>query len=126
MIGDIRELIRREPWVQRVKHVARAGRGVIELQMVKVVPAQRSDAIAWFEVEGFQHVRKTVHAPVEIEVGVAVHCAIREAACDFLARIELRRTLEDVRERQRVIHHQARHTFAYNNADDGLSADKVE
>ena len=126
VIGDVCQLIRREARVQCMKHVAGAGSGVIELKVMVAVPAKRSDAVTWLEIECFEHVRKTMHAPVEIEVGVTVHRAIGEAAGDFLARIELRRTLQDVGERERVIHHQARHTFAYNNADDGLSADKVE
>jgi hypothetical protein len=50
-----------------------------------------------------------MHTPVEIAVGIAVHSG-RGFAADCFSSEQLGRTLEHVRERQRVVHHQALHT----------------
>jgi hypothetical protein len=46
---------------------------------------------------------------VEIGVGIAVH-AVRDFARDFLAGEELGGTIEEVGERERVVHHETLHS----------------
>src|SRR5579871_3437535 len=45
-------------------------------------------------------------------VGVAMH-AVRHPACDLLAGEKFGRTLQDVGERQRVVHHQTLHNASH-------------
>lgn len=77
--------------------------------MAKAVPAEGSDAVARLDVERSKEVRERVYAAVEIGVGMAVH-AVRDFARDFLAGEELGGTLEEVGERERVVHHETLHS----------------
>src|ERR1022692_3269525 len=76
--------------------------------MAEAVPAEGSDAVARLDVERSKDVRERVYAAVEIGVGMAVH-AVRDFARDFLAGEELGGTLEEVGERERVVHHETLH-----------------
>src|ERR1035441_10915709 len=77
--------------------------------MAEAVPAERSDAVAGLDVERPKDMRERVYAAVEIGVGIAVH-AVRDFARDFLAGEELGGTLEEVGERERVVHHETLHS----------------
>jgi hypothetical protein len=77
--------------------------------MAEAVPAEGSDAVARLDVERSKEVRERVYAAVEIGVGMAVH-AVRDFARDFLAGEELGGTLEEVGERERVVHHETLHS----------------
>src|SRR5580704_4756254 len=77
--------------------------------MPKAVPAQRADSIARLHSQPFQTPRNGVHAGVKVRVRMAMH-DVGHLAGDLFFREKFGRTLQDVRERQRVIHHQTLHT----------------
>ncbi len=109
MVDDVHELVRGKPWVQGVEHAARARNREIQFEVKRAVPAECPDAIAGLHSQSLERVREAMNAPVKIAIGIAVHGTVIEAAGDLSVRIDFGRTLEDVRERQRIIHHQTGH-----------------
>ena len=109
MRGDVREVVRMQAQVQRVEDEAAARNPEVRLVVLPVVPAQRRDAVAALEPELPQRDRELLRAGQRLGVGRAVEGLVREPA-DDLAAAEVRlRPPQQVRERQREVHHQAVH-----------------
>ena len=106
VVDDVGEVLRREPEVQRVKDRARERRGPVDLEMTMAVPCQRRDAIALRDAEIPQRAREARRARGEVRVRVAEERAARHARRQRLLREEPAAPLEEVRERERVAHHQ--------------------
>jgi len=107
---DVRQLITMQSDVERMQHEPARGHAVIRLEMARVVPAERGDAIAALDAELSQAGHETTGALEAFAVVVAKQRAIRAPAHDFLARIRPLGVAEQRRERKRIVHHEAMHT----------------
>jgi hypothetical protein len=85
--------------IQCVKNAAGAWHAKESLQMARVIPHHRSDAIARLESQADERARETPRATVQLPVASAEGGAIRPAGNDFDAGKELAGTLKDHRER---------------------------
>ena len=113
VVGDVGEVVRVEAEVERVQDEAAARNAEVRLVVLPVVPAQRRDAVAALEPELPQRDRELLRAGQRLGVGRAVKGLVREPA-DDLAAAEVRlRPPQQVRERQREVHHQAVHRCAF-------------
>jgi hypothetical protein len=84
VIGDVGEIVRVQPQVQRVEDEAAARDPEVRLVMLVVVPAQRRNAVAALEAEALQRDGELLRTPHRVAVGRAVEALVREA-CDDLA-----------------------------------------
>src|SRR5262245_30962108 len=75
--------------------------------MLRVVPAERRDAIGRADTEAAERARQPARANRELAVGGAVERFIGEPRDDFAARVQRLGATENRRQRQRIIHHQA-------------------
>src|ERR1700685_570974 len=89
----------------------------IRFYMRIMIPHQRSHAISTSETGFLQSLGQAASSAVDVAVGAAMQGMIRQAANDILLREDPARSLKNVRERQRVIHHRALHRdpFAIRN-----------
>ena len=106
---DVREIVRMQAEVQRVQHEAAARDAEVRLVMLVMVPAERRDARAALEAELLQRGGELLRAPHRLAVVRAVEALVGQARDDLAVAEERLGPLEDVRQRQREVHHQAVH-----------------
>ncbi len=108
VIDDVGELIAGQAQVQRMQHRAHARHGEVQLQVARIVPRKRRHAIAAPHAEFFQRIGQPRHALGHLGVGVT-----RERrpgfGDDLFFAVQLACSIEDVRQRQRIIHHLSAH-----------------
>ena len=80
VVGDVGEIVRVQPEVERVQHEARARDPEVGLEVRVVVPRERGDAVASLETELVQRDRELPRPPAEVGVRVAVERPVGEAA----------------------------------------------
>ena len=109
MVHDVGELLRMKPEVEGVEDAAGERHGEIGLEMLRMVPPERGDAIAGSDAEAAQRAGQAARAVGEITEGAALERAIGEPGHDLAAAEQRLATAEDGRQRERVVHHQAGH-----------------
>ena len=105
VVRDIGDIVGMQAQVQRVQHAAGAGHREVRLEVRVVVPHQRRHALAALQAQLLQCAAERERAAVEIGVAIAMQAAVGQARDDFRLREQLPRAREDVRERQRKLHH---------------------
>src|SRR5262249_59133665 len=80
---DVRVVIRVQAEVQRVRDEATDGRADVRLEMLGVVPHERSDAVSVLEAELAERDDELLRARDEVGVRVAVPALVRLAARDL-------------------------------------------
>src|SRR5207244_3097328 len=88
---------------------ARAGDAEKSFEMARVIPHHGSDAVSGFEAEFCEGGSEPSSAAIKIAVRGADDGAVRSAGNDFHAREKLRVALQNVRERERKVHHRSTH-----------------
>ena len=111
--GDVAEVVRVQAQVEGVKDEAAAGDPEIGLQMLVVVPAERRDAVARLQPDAFQRHRELPRSLAEVRERVAVKAPVRHPRHDLLVREVRLRPLQDRRQRQLEVHHQALHDCSF-------------
>ena len=96
-----------------------SGTAEVCLQVTGVVPAQGRDAITAADAEPGQRASELVGTAPHLAIAGAGQRAIRPAAHHLRAGEETRRPVQQLRHRERVIHHQAIH----RTSSDPTSAD---
>src|ERR1051325_1067108 len=96
--------------IERVKNSARAGDAEKSFEMAGVIPHHGGDAVAGLEAEVSESRGQLASAAIKIAVHGANDGAVRSAGNDFHAREKLRVALQNVRERERKVHHRSTHT----------------
>src|SRR5450759_166165 len=90
-----------------------------------VIPHQRRNAIALFEAGRLQRAAERQRAPVKITVTIAMQRLVGQTRHDFRYAEQLTRALEDMRERERVIHHCALHRQALSASNAAESSRSI-
>ena len=103
VVGDIHNLIGKQANIQRMQHAARAWRAEVDLQEAIGVPGEGRHPAIWADVEPIQRVGQSRGALDHVGVGVAVHAGCRFGG-NLLARRQLPHALQEVGQRQRVVH----------------------
>ena len=106
VIDDVGQVRRRETDVEGMENRAGERRRPVDLEMAMAVPRERRHAIAAADAEARQGAGEPHRALGEIAVGIAKHRSARHARGDPLAGEESPATLEEVRQGERVVHHE--------------------
>ena len=106
---DVGEVVRMEAEVERVEDEAAARDPEVRLVVLVVVPAERRDAVAALEAELAERGRELPRPPHRLAVVRAVEALVGEARDDLAVAEELLRARQQVRQREREVHHQALH-----------------
>ena len=92
VVGNPRDLVRVQAWVDGVQHPARATDAVIQLEVAVTIPRQRGNAVAEAEIQAVQRFGHLPRARGGIPVGVAMQIALHPARHDFcVAMVALRK-----------------------------------
>ena len=106
VVDDEGQVLRRQAQVERVEHGARAGRRPVELEVAVAVPGERRHTVALLHAELGEHAREAQRPLGEVGVGVAEQGLAGHARGEPLLRPEAAAALEEMGERQRVMHHE--------------------
>ena len=106
VIDDVGQILRGEPEVQRVQHGARERGRPVDLEMAVTVPRERRHAVAFFHSEIAEEPGQAHRALGEVGVGVPEERASRHPRRQRLLREQAAAPLEEMRQRERSIHHQ--------------------
>ena len=109
VVGDIGDVVRMQPEVERVQHAAGAGDAEVALLMRVVVPHHGGHRIAPFETRACQCRGELAGAPVEVAVVVAVQRLVRQAGDDLAVAEQRPGPLQVMGESERVVHHRRAH-----------------
>ena len=99
-----------EPEVEGVEDEAAARDAEVRLVVLVVVPAQRRDAIAAFEAGLLERDRELPRSTQRLAMVRAMEALVGQARDDLAVAEERLRPAQDMRERQREVHHQAVHS----------------
>ena len=110
--GDVREVVRVQPQVERVQDEAAARDAEVRLVMLVVVPAQGCNAVATLEPELLQRHRELPRACHRLAVVGAMERLVGAARDDLAVAEECLRPPQQVRQRQLEVHHQPVHQTA--------------
>ena len=105
VVDDPGDLLREQPRVDGVAHQARAGRGVIDLEMAVAVPGQRADTVTRLATQPGQGLRQLAGAQFGVDPGVAMHVALDALGDDLGVAMVTRRVRDQRRDQQRHLHH---------------------
>ena len=111
--GDVAEVVRVQAQVERVQDVAAAGDAHVRLEVLVVVPGERRHPVAGLETDALQRHRELARAPAEVRERVRVEAPVGHPRHDLLVREVRLRALEDRRQRQLEVHHQALHDCSF-------------
>ena len=109
MVDDVDDLLGEKARIDGMGYGAHAGHRVIGLQVAEAVPGQGGDPVVHPDAQGSQRVRQLAGAAVRVAVGVAVNAAFHHPGNDFSVAVVAVRVLDQRRDQQRHIHHQALH-----------------
>ena len=88
------------------------GRAHVRLEMLRVVPHERSDAVAVLEPELPEADDELLRPRDEVGVRVAVPALVGQAARDLVLAVELVGSAEECWDVELVVHHQAVHVLS--------------
>ena len=108
VVGDVADLRRVEPEVERVQHRAHRGDGQVGLQVLGVVPEQGGDPLVTVHAEFAQRVGQPGGAGPGLRVGLAAH-AVRHGRDDLTVPIERSAVPHQRGYGQGHVHHRAEH-----------------
>ena len=111
--GDVADVVGMEAQIERVQHETSARNAEVRLQMLVVVPAQRRNAVTALEAHLSKRNRKLFRAARHVGVGVAVERLVGQTGNDLLLPEVRLRALQQRRNRQREVHHQAVHRSSF-------------
>jgi hypothetical protein len=100
--------------VQRVQHAARARDREIRFEVRVMVPHERRHALAAFHSQALQRAAQRPCAAMEIGVAMTVEALVRQPGNDLRAGEQLPGALQEVRERERKVHHRGLHAWHVN------------
>src|SRR5216117_1738679 len=106
MVDDVGEVLGREPEVQRVEDAADERRRPVDLEVAVAVPGQGRHTVALPEAEGREGAGEACRPLGKVRVRVAEERAAGDARGERLLREEPTAPLEEVRQRERVVHHE--------------------
>jgi hypothetical protein len=86
MVGDVREVVRMQPEVERVEDEAAARDAEVRLEVLMVVPAERRDAVAALEPERLEGDRELLRAARRLAPRRVVEAPVGKAGDDRVAR----------------------------------------
>jgi hypothetical protein len=109
VLGDVGDVLGEQAQVQRVHHAAGRGNPEIGLEVDRVVPHERGDAVAGLEARLDQRLRQLARAPVDLAVGGAVQGLVRPPRDHLDVRERAACALEQHVERQGDVHHRGLH-----------------
>ena len=109
MVGDIGDVLGRQPRVERVQHRADAGNAEIELEMAIGVPGDGADPVAELDAQPLQRLGQLLGALARVPVAVAVDRPLDRARHDLDVGIVGGGEVDDLRNQQRTVLHQAEH-----------------
>ena len=109
VIRDVVEVVRMEAEVERVEDEAAARDAEVRLVVLVVVPAERRHAVAALETRLLQRDGQLPRTAHRVAVVRAVEALVGQARDDLAVAEERLRAAQQVRQRQREVHHQAVH-----------------
>ncbi len=109
VVGDVGDMLGCEPRIEGVQHRADAGNAEIELEMAVGVPGDGADPVAELDAQALQRLGYLLGAPGRILVAVAVDRALDGARDDLDLGIVGGSEIDDLRDQQRAVLHQAEH-----------------
>ena len=107
--GDVGVVVGVEAEVQRVRHEPARRRTDVGLEVLRVVPHERPDAVAVLEPELAERDDEPLRARDEVRIRVPVPALVGQPADDLAVAVELVRAAQDRGHVQLVVHHQAVH-----------------
>ncbi len=107
MLCNVPEIVRRQSEVQGVQHAPLCRNAQISFQVGVVIPHQGADPIAALQAGLLQGLCQGSRPAIDVSVGVAMQRAIRQARQDLNFGKQLSRPLQEMRERERIVHHGA-------------------
>jgi hypothetical protein len=109
VIGDVGDVLGRQPRVDGVQHGADAGDAEIELEVAIGVPGDGAHRIAELDAQPLQRLGHLLGAPQRVPVAVAVHRPLDRARDDLDVGVVPPGEVDDLRDQQRTVLHQAEH-----------------
>ena len=109
VIDDVFDLLRKQPGIDGMQHGADPGDREVELHVAMRVPGERRDPIARLHAEPDQRLRELRGARPQAGVIGAVERPFAGPADDLDFGMIARRVLDQARDQQRAILHQAEH-----------------
>ena len=109
VIDDVRDVLHGKPRVERVQHPAAERNREVGLQMAAVIPGEGGDALAGFHAQARERIGELLGAAVEVPIGAALDRLVRPARDDLGGGEVLARAIEEVHQRERILHHQSVH-----------------
>ena len=109
---DVRVVVGMQAEVQRVRDEPADGRAHVRLEMLRVVPHERSDAVAVLEPEFAEADDELLRPRDEVGVRVAVPALVGQAARDLVLAVQLVGSAEECGDVELVVHHQAVHVLS--------------
>ncbi len=107
MVDDPCNLLGMQAWIDRMQHAARAGHREVKLHVPVAVPGKRRDAVAARDAEGTERVGHLSCAAMEGAIRSVVNIAFDSARYDLGVAVMPLRMLDQRRDQQRHLHHQA-------------------
>ena len=108
VVHDVRELVGEEADVERVEHTPGAGRREVELEVPGGVPRERRNSTVRRDAEGIEHPGDAMRALGPLAVRDALDATPRGRHHGLVGE-ELLGALKEVRDRERMVLHQALH-----------------
>ncbi len=112
MVGDVGHVLGRQPRIDGVQDGADAGDAEIELEMAVAVPGNGAHPVAELDAQPLQGLGKLVGALGGIPVAVAVDRPFDGARDDLDIGVIGGRIVDDLRDQQRTVLHQAEHVVS--------------
>ena len=109
MVGDVGDVVGRQPRVDRMEHRAQTGNAEIELEMAMGVPGERAHPVAELDAQLLQRFGELPGAPGGVLVAVAVDRPFDGPRHDLNVGIVGGGEVDDLRNQQRAVLHQAEH-----------------
>jgi len=109
MIDDVDDLLCEQARIDCVRNGTHTGDGIVELEMPIGVPGQRGNPITLMYTEIAQCIGELFRAAQSIRIGIAMYASLHLPCDDSGIGVEGRCVLQDIRDVQRLLHHDSKH-----------------
>jgi hypothetical protein len=109
VVRDVGDLIRKEPWIDRMDDRSDAGDCVVDLEVPVAVPGERRDTIVHLDAERLQRFCELPGALVRVPIRVPVHAAFDGLRHDFGRTVMAIGVTDQVRDQKGLFLHQSKH-----------------